>query len=68
MMDQSSFWSMKANPKGASVGNLVNNIKSTPASFKELGTAIKTRSVGKMMYRDMNPMGKKVVDYLRKKR
>ena len=63
----STFWTTKENPKGASIGNAIKNIKSTPAAFKEMGKAIKTGTVGKMMYRDMNPMGKGLVDSVAKK-
>jgi hypothetical protein len=36
----SSFFTMKENKSGASVGNFVNNIKTLPAAFKTVGKSI----------------------------
>ena len=58
----STFWSMKANPKGASVGNFINNVKSTPGAFVTMAKAIKVGTAGKLIYNDMNPTGKKIVN------
>lgn len=37
----STFFTMNANPKGASIGNFVNNMKGMPKAFQEVGSAIK---------------------------
>jgi hypothetical protein len=37
---ESTFFTMKANPEGASIGNFVNNMKRIPRAFSEVGTAI----------------------------
>lgn len=60
----SKFWSMKENPEGASIGNLVSNVKRFPAETKSIVKAVKTGTVKDLVYSDMNPMGKKLMTKL----
>ena len=55
------------NKSGPSLENFVSNIKGIPAALKEVGSAIKTGTLGNMLYSDMNDMGKNLVDKFRKK-
>ena len=63
----STFWTMKENSNGASVGNFVGNVNSLPKAFAAAGSALKNGRFGEMLYRDMSPEGKDLVDAVKKK-
>lgn len=60
---KSKFFSMEANPKGASVGNFVNNIKSLGGAVKSVGKALATPVAKK---RGIRRAGQPVAPYKRK--
>jgi len=39
---KSKFFSMEANPKGASIGNFANNMKALGSTVKKVGTVLTT--------------------------
>lgn len=47
--------------------NFVENVKSTPAQFVEFAKSVKQKGLGDTLEQDMNPTGKKIFNFLRRK-
>lgn len=60
----SKFWSMNENPEGASIGNLVSNVKRLPSEGAKIVKAVKTGKLKDLVYSDMNTTGKKLMTKL----